>query len=74
MKKNDNLIIIGGGAAGMTAAWRAASLGANVILLEKNPTLGIKILISGGGKCNITNGSEMQMMLKQSQKNESRFF
>lgn len=70
---NEPIVIIGGGAAGMIAAWRAASLGANVILLEKNPHLGIKILISGGGKCNITNGSDMQTMLKQFQKNESRF-
>lgn len=57
----------------MIAAWRAATLGAKVILLEKNPKLGIKILISGGGKCNITNGSNIQTMLKQFLTNESRF-
>ncbi len=73
MTIKEPLIVIGGGAAGMIAAWRAASLGAKVILLEKNPNLGIKILISGGGKCNITNGSDMQEMLKQFQTNESRF-
>lgn len=67
------LIVIGGGAAGMIAAWRAASLGAKVILIEKNPKLGIKILISGGGKCNITNGNDIRQMLKQFQTNESRF-
>lgn len=73
MTLKDNVVIIGGGAAGMIAAWRASSLGAKVTLLEKNPNLGIKILISGGGKCNITNGSNIQVMLKQFQKNESRF-
>jgi predicted Rossmann fold flavoprotein len=73
MEKIDNIVVIGGGAAGMIAAWRASSLGTKVILLEKNQNLGIKILISGGGKCNITNGNTIQSMLKQFQKNESRF-
>ncbi len=73
MKKKDTIVIVGGGAAGMIAAWRAAALGAKVILLEKNQNLGIKILISGGGKCNITNGSDVTTMLKQFQNNESRF-
>ena len=73
MEKKDSIVIVGGGAAGMIAAWRAASLGAKVILLEKNKNLGIKILISGGGKCNITNGSDVHTMLKQFQNNESRF-
>lgn len=73
MTQIGNVVIIGGGAAGMVAAWRASSLGAKVTLLEKNPKLGIKILISGGGKCNITNGNSIQIMLKQFQNNESRF-
>lgn len=57
----------------MIAAWRAASYGLPSVLLEKNPNLGIKILISGGGKCNITNGSDIRTMLEQFQINESRF-
>lgn len=57
----------------MVAAWRAASLGAQVTLLEKNTKPGIKILISGGGKCNITNGSDIRTMLKQFKPNEGRF-
>lgn len=68
-----DVIVIGGGAAGMIAAWRAASVNSNVLLLEKNKRLGIKILISGGGKCNITNGNDLQTMLKQFEKQESRF-
>lgn len=50
-----DVAVIGGGPAGMMAAGRAAELGANVILLEKNPTLGKKLLITGGGRCNILN-------------------
>lgn len=50
-------IVIGGGPAGMIAAGRAAELGKKVILLEKNPTLGKKLLITGGGRCNITNSN-----------------
>ena len=67
------LVVIGGGAAGMIAAWRAGSLGAKVILLEKNPKLGIKLLISGGGKCNITHGGEVDDLCKQFRSNESKF-
>lgn len=50
-----DVAVIGGGPAGMMAAGRAAELGARVILLEKNPGLGKKLLISGGGRCNILN-------------------
>lgn len=73
MTTNKNIAVIGGGAAGMIAAWRAASLGSSVVLLEKNPRPGIKILISGGGKCNITNGADISTMLKQFKPNEGRF-
>jgi predicted Rossmann fold flavoprotein len=50
-----NVAVIGGGPAGMMAAGRAGELGASVILLEKNSKLGIKLLMTGGGRCNITN-------------------
>ncbi len=56
--KTDNLwdvVVIGGGPAGMMAAGRAAELGRSVLLLEKNPVLGKKLLITGGGRCNLTN-------------------
>lgn len=48
-------IVIGGGPAGMMAAGRAAECGARVLLLEKNPSLGKKLLITGGGRSNVTN-------------------
>jgi predicted Rossmann fold flavoprotein len=47
-------IVVGAGAAGLLAAARAAELGSRVILLEKNRKAGVKILISGGTRCNIT--------------------
>lgn len=50
-----DVAVIGGGPAGMLAAGRAAELGAKVVLLEKNPILGQKLLITGGGRCNIFN-------------------
>ncbi len=53
------VVVIGGGAAGMMAAGRAAETGARVLLLEKTDGLGKKILISGNGRCNLTNDREM---------------
>lgn len=55
MKDVFDVAVIGGGPAGMMAAGRAAELGRTVVLLEKNPGLGKKLLISGGGRCNILN-------------------
>ncbi len=67
------VIVIGGGAAGMLAAARAAERGARVTLLEKNERLGMKILISGGGKCNLTHGGPMEDVRAQFRPNEARF-
>ena len=53
-KLNFDVIVIGGGASGVFAAGRSASLGRKVLLLEKNKGLGAKLLITGGGRCNIT--------------------
>lgn len=47
--------MIGGGPAGMMAAATAGAQGKRVLLLEKNPSLGKKLLITGGGRCNVTN-------------------
>lgn len=54
MKKYD-VIVVGAGAAGLIAAGRAAELGAHVLLLEKMERAGRKLLITGKGRCNITN-------------------
>lgn len=50
-----DLIIIGGGPAGLMAGCRAGELGAKVIILEKNKRAGLKLLTTGGGRCNFTN-------------------
>ena len=50
-----DIVVIGGGPAGMIAAGRAGELGARVLLIEKNRKLGTKLLITGKGRCNITN-------------------
>lgn len=50
-----DVTVIGGGPAGMMAAGRAAECGARVVLLEKNTSLGAKLLITGGGRSNVTN-------------------
>lgn len=59
-----DVVVIGGGPAGMMAAGRAAERGRSVLLLEKNLTLGKKLLITGGGRCNVTNNKpEVRAML-----------
>lgn len=59
-KFQEKVIVIGGGAAGMMAAGRAAEKGASVTLIERNKFLGKKILISGKGRCNVTNAGEIE--------------
>jgi len=62
--------VIGGGPAGMMAAARLGELGARVILLEKNKSLGVKLLATGNGRCNLTNRSaEPREMAKKFGKN-----
>ena len=60
-------------AAGILAARRAAECGGHVTLLEKNDKLGLKILISGGGKCNLTHAGPMEEVRAQFRPNEARF-
>jgi len=50
-----DVLIIGGGAAGLMCAITAAGRGRNVIVLEGSNKIGKKILMSGGGRCNFTN-------------------
>src|SRR5438093_9652495 len=53
-----DLVVIGAGAAGLMAALRAAERGKRVLLLEKNRKPGVKILMSGGTRCNITQATD----------------
>ena len=58
-----NILIIGGGAAGMMAAIAASEKGNRVTLVEKNEELGKKLLVTGNGRCNVTNIAEPREML-----------
>lgn len=58
------IVVIGGGAAGMMAAIAAADMGAKVTLCEKNEKLGKKVYITGKGRCNVTNDSDVENLLK----------
>ena len=64
------IAIIGGGPAGMMAAIAASQNSSSVTLLEKNQSLGRKLLMTGGGRCNITNSKPIKKLLNSySQKN-----
>ncbi len=54
-KKSCDILVVGGGPAGLMAAWSAASCGASVVLAEALKRPGLKLLASGAGKCNLTN-------------------
>lgn len=56
------VLVVGGGAAGMFAAIFAARSGSEVHLYEKNEKLGKKLFITGKGRCNITNASDMEVL------------
>lgn len=60
---SERIIVIGGGAAGLMAAGRAAELGARVLLLEKTKQLGTKLRLTGSGRCNLTNDSPLRDFL-----------
>ena len=62
-------IVIGGGPAGLMAAITAAAAGQNVMLIEKNGRLGKKLLITGKGRCNVTNNCSVDEVLKNIPRN-----
>lgn len=64
MEKYD-IIVIGGGPAGLMAAAAAGRQGARVLLLEKGERLGRKLIISGGGRCNVTNRKPSDELVRQ---------
>jgi predicted Rossmann fold flavoprotein len=71
MNKIIDLAVVGAGPAGMMAAITASSNGNSVILIEKNNSAGKKLLITGNGRCNLTNTKPMNDFLKKFQKKGS---
>lgn len=64
------VIVIGGGPAGLMAAGTAAACGAKVVLFEKNAKCGKKLLLTGSGKCNITNSAPFDTFLEKFAENK----
>ena len=60
---NADVVVIGAGPAGLIASYFAAIQGASVILLEKNDKVGRKLRITGKGRCNLTNDSDVREVL-----------
>jgi predicted Rossmann fold flavoprotein len=71
--ESNQIIIVGAGGAGLIAAWRCALAGVPATILERNPKPGIKLLISGGGKCNITHAGPMEEVRAAFLRREARF-
>ncbi|MGI9517208.1 MAG: NAD(P)/FAD-dependent oxidoreductase [Pirellulaceae bacterium] len=73
MNEGWDVIVTGAGAAGLFAAATAAARGRRTLLLEKNKKLGVKILMSGGTRCNITHEASWQAMADAFGKRQGRF-
>ncbi|MBQ1308261.1 MAG: NAD(P)/FAD-dependent oxidoreductase [Ruminococcus sp.] len=58
------VIVVGAGAAGMMAAGTAAACGASVTLIEKNPRVGRKLMITGKGRCNVLNNCDVTTFIQ----------
>ena len=57
------IVVIGAGAAGLLAAGKAAETADEVVIIEKNDIIGKKLLITGKGRCNITNSADIEDMI-----------
>ena len=64
-----DVLVIGGGAAGMMAAISAGRTGASVTLIERNEKLGKKVYITGKGRCNVTNAAERDPFFRNIMRN-----
>lgn len=69
MTGGHDLIVVGGGAAGMMAAISAARMGADVCVVERNQKVGRKLYITGKGRCNVTNHCSAQEVLESTPRN-----
>lgn len=64
MMQVSKVVVIGGGPAGILAAGQAAANGASALLLERNQRLGKKLVITGKGRCNVTNDADLNTLIK----------
>lgn len=64
METNYDVIVVGGGTSGMMASIAAAENGARVLLIDKNRKLGKKLLMTGGGRCNVTNNRDVDDLIR----------
>lgn len=69
-----DIVVIGAGAAGMMAAISAAELGAQVLIVEKNDRAGVKLRITGKGRCNVANNCSEAEVMKNITRNEKFMF
>lgn len=69
MNEKFDFIVVGAGAAGLMAAGQAASKGARVLLLDKNARVGRKIMITGKGRCNVTNNCTRDRLIESMRRN-----
>lgn len=69
MNEKFDLIVVGAGAAGLMAAGQAASLGTRVLLIDKNARVGRKIMITGKGRCNVTNNCTKDRLMEAMRRN-----
>ncbi|MBR6522973.1 MAG: NAD(P)/FAD-dependent oxidoreductase [Oscillospiraceae bacterium] len=69
-----DIVVIGAGAAGLMAAISAAELGADVLIVEKNDRAGVKLRITGKGRCNVANNCSEAEVMKNIPRNEKFMF
>ena len=62
--ENTDLVVIGGGPAGMLCAIRAAERGVGTVILDGNRLLGRKLRITGKGRCNVTNNCDVRTVMQ----------
>ena len=72
-KDSWQVVVVGAGAAGLMAAVRAAERGRRVLLVEKNNKPGVKILMSGGTRCNLTHATDRQGIASAFERSQARF-
>ncbi|MEG1971835.1 MAG: NAD(P)/FAD-dependent oxidoreductase, partial [Oscillospiraceae bacterium] len=69
LKEIYDVIVVGGGAAGLIAAGMAGKTGASVLILERNDRVGRKLMITGKGRCNVTNNCDRETLLNSAMRN-----